>query len=67
MNKLRFKNILFEAALAADRGHEGRALRCLDEARLMLIEPSLPPKPAPENDPGRPGFDREAWRKAKGA
>ena len=66
MNKIRLKNLLFEAALAVDRGQTERVLLCLDQARLRLLEPKAP-APAPENDPARPAFDREAWRAAKGA
>lgn len=67
IDKIRFKNLLFEAAHSIDKGHDGRALLCLDEARLLLIEPAVPPKVKPEEDPARPTFDREAWRKAKRA
>ncbi len=65
IDRIRFKNLLFEAAHAIDSGHESRALQLLDQARLALIKPALPPKVKPEDDPTRPAVDRAAWRAAK--
>jgi hypothetical protein len=63
-NKLRFKNLIFEAAHAIDRGQDSRALLILDQARLMLINPVVP-RVAPEDDPNRSAEDRAAWSAAK--
>lgn len=63
-NKIRLKNLLFEAAMAVDKNQEGRLLQCLGEVRLALTQPVVP-RPAPEDDPDRPAADREAWRAAR--
>lgn len=58
-------NRLLEAIHYLELGHDGQALLHIDEARSLLV----PPRsriPRPEEDPTRPGHDREAWRQARG-
>jgi hypothetical protein len=66
----RFACLLTESVCAHQSGHDAKAVSLLDEARTLLLQPDAPTRPAgcrPEDDPTRPAFDREAWRKAKGA
>lgn len=62
--RILLKNILFEGALAADKGDEARVRRLLADAMLRLNEPVVP-RPAPEDDPERSAVDRAAWRAAR--
>jgi len=63
IDKIRFGNLLHEAAASVHNPE--RALLCLDQARLMLIPPVLPRRPAPEMDPARSPLDRADWVRAQ--